>query len=64
MTQKERTANTNGLQGSLIFRMIQNTTETRKKQYLPQPPPQGKLMLYDVLKNKHKRWTKQAKHEQ
>ena len=44
--------------------MIQNTTETRKKQYLPQPPPQGKLMLYDVLKNKHKRWTKQAKHEQ
>jgi hypothetical protein len=56
LSEKERKANLNGMNGSLIFKMIQND----KPQSL-RPLNDKKLMIYDVLKSKHREYMRQEK---
>ena len=49
LCEKERKASLNGMNGSLMFRMIQN-----EKLPTIKPLHDKKLMIYDVLKSKHR----------
>lgn len=50
---KERKANINGLNGSLMFRIIEN-----EKPCAPKSLFDSKLIIYDVLKERHKSYLK------
>lgn len=56
LVEKERKSNANGMNGSLMFKILQND----KPAYL-KPIRDRKLMIYDVLKSKHQNFVKSQK---